>query len=270
MPHPTTTVVGYGLGLDSTGALLRIMDDPEQHGILPDFSNLVVITSQVGDEWSDTYDLVERHILPMFAERSIRYIQVARAHPASGRVYDLLSDTRTPTHLVRRGNWSLAQEHRAAGTIPLRGGPGHPCSVKFKGQVLDASIRDLVGTGYRHLVGYEYGEPSRAEKDSTYTTNGRIPWYPLIEAGLTRDMIQDYVLERIGIIWPKSACVACPFTNVSGGLQLLLERARRFPNDIGAAGALEYAARAINSNMTLYAKTNLDRLMRESGQVAAG
>jgi hypothetical protein len=53
-------VWSYGMGAESTAGILRILTDatarPET--IAPDFSNLVIVIAQTGDEWSTTGRLV--------------------------------------------------------------------------------------------------------------------------------------------------------------------------------------------------------------------
>ncbi len=52
-------VWSYGMGAESAG-ILRVLTDPTSRPdtIAPDFSNLVLVIAQTGDEWSTTGRLV--------------------------------------------------------------------------------------------------------------------------------------------------------------------------------------------------------------------
>jgi hypothetical protein len=55
---------------------------------------LVVITSQVGNEYQDTGRDVEAHILPLMREHRIRYVQVARKGHLEAEGITVLDDSR--------------------------------------------------------------------------------------------------------------------------------------------------------------------------------
>ncbi|WP_134046535.1 hypothetical protein [Amycolatopsis arida] len=50
----------YGMGAESTAGICRMLTDPSTRPdtIAPDYSNLVVVIAQTGDEWSTTGKLV--------------------------------------------------------------------------------------------------------------------------------------------------------------------------------------------------------------------
>ena len=45
----------------------------------------------------------------------------------------------------------------------------------------------------------------------SYDTVFRQSFYPLVEWGWTRQDCIDYLRQKLGITWRKSACVQCPF-----------------------------------------------------------
>lgn len=81
-------VLSYGLGVDSTAMFLRWLNEPDSRDF--DLDDLLVVTAMTGNEWPDTVELVERHILPRFREAGVTFAQVARAGASQkdGIVYD--------------------------------------------------------------------------------------------------------------------------------------------------------------------------------------
>jgi hypothetical protein len=69
------TILSFGLGCESA-LLVRWLFEPESRSC--PLSGLVVITAQTGDEYEDTRELVEEHILPLLRQHGVRYVQVAR------------------------------------------------------------------------------------------------------------------------------------------------------------------------------------------------
>ena len=67
--------------------------------------DLIVITSQVGDEYTDTGRDVEAHILPLMRAHGIRYVQVARHGHFEADGITVLDDSRVELidgYLVRK------------------------------------------------------------------------------------------------------------------------------------------------------------------------
>ena len=56
--------------------------------------DLLVVSAQTGDEYEDTQELVETHILPLLREYNVRYVQVARKGPVEADGIVVLDDTR--------------------------------------------------------------------------------------------------------------------------------------------------------------------------------
>ncbi|MFJ1757599.1 hypothetical protein [Kitasatospora sp. NPDC088134] len=263
-------LLSLGLGADSAYALWRLLTEPACHGIREDFSNLTVVTSMTGDEWSDTIDLSERHLLPLMAQKGVRYVQVARGGRRDADGYAVLSDTRHPVHIEASGPWALSDELRASGTLPMYSGGQHVCSIKYKGWVIDRWAKDHMPTGYRHIIGYDADELKRARKDCGFTTNGRRPWYPLIAWRMSRPALLAELKRAFGVDWPKSYCVECPFPSVAASRDAHLARARRLPAEAAMAVCLEYVAHALNPLTTLYSGgTSLADLLALDGNEAA-
>ena len=70
------TILSYGMGVESSAILLRWIMSPATRPC--PLEDLIVITAQVGDEYTDTGRDVSTHILPLMRALGIRYVQVAR------------------------------------------------------------------------------------------------------------------------------------------------------------------------------------------------
>ncbi|WP_030277128.1 hypothetical protein [Streptomyces sp. NRRL B-24484] len=123
-PEPCRqTVLCWGLGADSTAILIRLLEEPTAHGLRPDLADLTVITSLTGMEWPNSVDLAERYVLPLLRAKQVRYVQIARGGASIAKSgIEVLSDTRNPTVVHTSGRWSLLQDLRLSGTIPMYGG----------------------------------------------------------------------------------------------------------------------------------------------------
>lgn len=239
-------VLSYGLGVDSTALLLRWLTEPDSRNFA--LSDLLVITSMTGDEWPQTGQLVQEHILPRLAAAGVRYAQVARAGSKQAEGIRVLEDTTSPQRLHLSGAYRLSDELIAAGTIPQASG-NRLCSMKFKGWVIDTYLAHHAPLATRHAFGFELGEQRRADdcarhmpgrlalgfetteqtrarRAREYDTAHRAAEFPLIEWGWDRAACLAYIHETTGVAnWPKSACVYCPFSLTSkAGRQRSLER----------------------------------------------
>jgi predicted amidophosphoribosyltransferase len=113
-------VLSYGLGVDSTALLLRWLSEPDSRDF--DLSDLLVVTAMTGDEWPDTVDLVERHVLPRLAEAGVTYAQVARGGASQKEGIAVLEESDEPHRLYADGAYRLSDELTRAGTIPQAAG----------------------------------------------------------------------------------------------------------------------------------------------------
>ncbi|MEV7011747.1 hypothetical protein [Streptosporangium sp. NPDC051022] len=255
-PAAAPVILSYGLGVDSTAILLRWLLEPETRDF--DLANLVVLTAQTGNEWPETGRLVEQHIYPLLREHGIRTVQVARATSSQSDGITILGDTRTPERCYIAGAYTLAEEMFAAGTVPQTGG-ARLCSVKSKGWCLDQWIKNHTQGGpHRHVIGFEAEEMRRVLRDSQLGLPGRIPSYPLVEWGWTRQTCEDYILAHLGVAWPKSACSFCPYALTSqAGLERTLTRYIAHPEEAMLPLLMEHIAVALNPRQGLIAGDRL-------------
>lgn len=266
-----TVLFSYGMGVDSTAIYLRWreMTDEERGFKLDD---LIVITAQTGSEYPETIRLVTEHILPLFREDGIRFVELAKPGPtvAHGR-YKELQDTREPVALHPDGVFRLIDENRDAGTIPQYGSR-RLCSLKFKGEPIDAWVTDNLPGPFTHVVGYEKEEgpwmgPGPAPKGWTRPGSSRVekdlrgwedqkeegkplalrrhPSYPLVDWQWDRAKCLDSIAERTGASWAKSACTFCPFAEDRGLGRLSCGQAVETMK-------LEAVAVALNPRQTLF------------------
>ncbi|WP_234798272.1 hypothetical protein [Mycobacteroides chelonae] len=262
-----SVAMSWGMGLDSTALLLRWILEPHTRDF--ELDDLVLCTSMTGNEFFSTYRDVTNHVLPVLREHNVRFVQIARSQrkttKAGGGVV-VLDDSRQPQQLHIQGQYTLADEMLAAGTIPQLGGI-RACSIHSKGECLDPVIADITaGNPFRHVIGYESGEINRANKDRLYDTDLRTGWYPLVEWGWDRQRCQDYVQEVLGCTWHKSACTFCPFAmTTAAGRAALLQRYREEPDAGAQAMFLEHVARSLNPTQTLIAGSSVADLITDAG-----
>ncbi|MCX4792012.1 hypothetical protein OG369_39890 [Streptomyces sp. NBC_01221] len=259
--------LSFGLGLDSTGVLLSVLDNPADYGVAKDYSDFFVMTALTGFEFPDTIAAVQKHVLPRLREKGIRYVQVARAGHRDGDGVEVVSDTTNPGKVFSRGQWTLMDELEANGTVPQYAG-GHLCSLKYKAWPQDRLQLDQAG-GQKvgKLFGYNADEYKRAAKankhqarrDKEAGTQTFALDYPLIRLGLDREGVKGYVKERLGVAMPKSYCPVCPFSGVCSPQPDHLERLRKFPALAARVLRLEYVSMALNANSSLYKDDTLFR-----------
>lgn len=259
--HPAPkVVVSYGMGVDSTAILLRWFQEPETQPCADD--DILIVTAMTGNEWYQTRSQVETHMLDIIRAKGWRFAQIARRGNSSAHGYVVLSDTNDPDRLYVEGDFSLADEMLAAGTVPQVGGT-RKCSIKAKGEPLDAFIWDQVGEApFVHVMGFESNEQSRAVRDSKDGRKGlekagrdpeqRTPSYPLIEWGWDRQACLDYIAKHLGVNWEKSACVFCPFalSNKANRAETL-KRFAASPQESLLALRMEHTSVALNPEQTL-------------------
>jgi hypothetical protein len=156
----TTTILSYGMGVESTALLLRWVLEPDTRPC--PLADLIVVSAQVGDEFSDTGRDVETHILPLMRAHGIRYVQVARHGHLEADGITVLSDTRQPSTVYLNGDYRLSDELRRNGTVPQFAGV-HRCALKFKAFVIEKWLTDNVRGEATHAIGYNAQERGRVE-----------------------------------------------------------------------------------------------------------
>jgi hypothetical protein len=120
MANSVATILSYGMGVESSAILLRWVMSPVTRPC--SLEDLIVITSQVGDEYTDTGRDVEAHILPLMRAEGIRYVQVARHGHFEADGITVLDDSRTPARVFLEGDYKLSDELKRNGTVPQYGG----------------------------------------------------------------------------------------------------------------------------------------------------
>ncbi|OHU75721.1 hypothetical protein BKG84_27320, partial [Mycobacteroides chelonae] len=247
--------------------LLRWLEEPSSRDF--DLQELVVVSSMTGHEFDSTRRAVDAHVLPRLRAHSVRFVQIARSQRRTTRAGDgivVLDDSREPQFLYADGAYTLGQEMLSAGTIPQRGGM-RACSIHSKGDCLDPVIARITqGRPYRHAIGFEANERARAEKDRRYNTAVRTGFYPLQTWGWSREDCQRYVVDLVGVPFPKSACGFCPFAMSSeSGRSRQVERYRQEPAMGAEALFLEFVARSLNPAQTLIENSSAAEMVAAAG-----
>lgn len=281
------TVLSYGMGVESSAILTNWLFTPSSRPC--SLEDLIVITSQTGDEYKDTQRDVEAHILPLLRKNWVRYVQVARAGHLERDGITVLSDTREPEALYIQGDYKLSDELRAAGTVPQYGGISHACSLKFKAWVIETWMSLNLKEPIRHAFGYNANEDKRMAKSdvamvkrvafgfnadeqsriiraSTYDSPSRQSFYPLLEWGWSRQNCIDYLQQCFGVLWKRSSCVYCPFNALKADA---IARHQEHPIQVGEAMMLEHLSLSLNPRGTLYRNQSLIDITQQSGNIAA-
>ncbi|MFF0386807.1 hypothetical protein [Streptomyces sp. NPDC004286] len=247
-------VINWGLGVDSTAYLVRMLEDPVAHGV--DLDRTMVMHQLTGDEWPTTREHANRFVLPLLREHSVRLVQVAR----SSRSLDItvMDDSRRPDQLIERGPWTLWEEYESNGTVPQQGGI-RLCSLHAKGEVGDMLIAQAVGNRpFRQVMGFNADEVGRSLTDEVASKNPlRQGVYPLIDWGWGREQCEEFLHERFGVHWEKSYCTFCCFPVSMGAMADHLDRMRAHPEIAGRVLRLEYTSVSLNPKAQLYGRHSL-------------
>lgn len=261
-------VLSYGMGVDSTAILLRWLTEPASRDF--DLEDLVVLTAHTGDEFDQTLRDVEEVVLPELRRCRVRFVQVGRSQcktTASGDGVVVLDDSTQPRQLHVTG-YKLSTEMLSAGTLPQRGGV-RKCSIHAKANCLEPVIaRITAGRAYRHVLGFESGEPARAAKDAAFNSQRRVGWYPLVEWNWDRRQCLEFIAARTNRWWAKSACSYCVFAMATRtGRESVIERWRGEPQAGAQALFLEFVARSLNERQTLIADSSAAELVAQANLV---
>jgi hypothetical protein len=207
--------------------------------------------------------LVERHILPLLREHGVRYVQVARGGRSTSDGLVILGDSRTETRCHTEGGpWTLYSEMTEAGTVPQFRTGERKCSLHFKGEPLDAWLREeMNGRGFRHVMGFNADEMFRVERDSSYSTEQRASEYPLVAWGWGREACEAFLAETFGEPWTKSCCTFCPFACNKAGIAAHMARLANFPEAAADIMVMERTATALNATQTLYSGKSVETML---------
>jgi hypothetical protein len=200
------------MGVESTGILVRWILEPATRDF--ELSELIVVTPQTGQEFPDTKQCVEKYLAPLLKVSGIRWVQIARAAQSVSEGFRVLSDTRSAEICYTGGQYRLGQELEAAGTVPEYAHGKRKCSIKSKGDPLDAWIAQELGEQpFRRFLGFNAEEEKRVTRDLSYSCVERQSEYPLLDWAWTRERTQEYLQRVFHIVWPKSCCSFCPFSS---------------------------------------------------------
>jgi hypothetical protein len=279
-------VLSNGLGVESVAIILRWLLEPETRDF--PIEQLTVVTAMVGAEWPDTGDDFTKYILPLFREHRVRFVQVARKGHLERDGIIILNDSRATERLYLAGAYTLTQELESAGTVPQYGSE-HRCSLKFKAFVIESWMEQYLSGLVRHTFGYNADELDRVAKcdaataarvsfgfnadeldrvalGQKYDRPSRISHYPLVLWGWTRQKCLEYIHEKLGVVWRKSACRYCPFARITADH---IARQKQFPADTAQAMVTERLSLAMNQRGQLYKKQPLYQIVQNSGNHAA-
>ena len=177
-------ILSYGLGADSTALLLKYLSETDEERGFP-LENLIVITSLVGREWDETVDKVQRFILPLLRQHNILTIQCGRMSDYSAEGWIIYECSRQPQRIyqdvAQRIGWTLDRHLLRNGIVPQRRKGARTCTLRFKGEVIDAIVRHLFAVSpmatYKREIGYNADEVGRANRSEGYGSTGVKPTY---------------------------------------------------------------------------------------------
>ena len=134
------------------------------------------------------------------------------------------------------------------GTTPGRTGPARIRKVQRSRD--QARRQERSGSSETHIAfGFNAEERKRIDRAASYDSPLRQSFYPLVEWGWTRQDCIDYLRQKLGVTWRKSACVQCPFNSLTDDA---LARHREHPEQVADAMLLEHVSLSLNPRGTLY------------------
>lgn len=173
-------VLSLGMGVDSVGILTRWLHEPETRWF--DLEDLVVLTAQVGAEFKSTAEHMERFVLPLLREHSVRYVQLSRGGPLARDRYVVLDDSTSPERMHMSGPWTLTDYQLDIGSVPQFANGKRDCTQKAKGEPQDWWKKDHLGDDpHVHVLGFSSEEGRRILRDSSYLTDHRSARFPLAD-----------------------------------------------------------------------------------------
>ncbi len=208
-------VANYGGGVNSVAQLLFLY----RLGVKP----VAIIMSDPGHEKTQTHVYRETIVNPWL--RSIEWPEVVLVSRETEAVYR------------PRSQWkgSLGDDCYRKSMLPSAAYGLKSCSMKFKAEPMiwyllrQGWAKALWEQGGRitRAIGYDRDESKRVNKHRHYINGAAVdefsspgeaekfkPWYPLYDAGVTRDGCED-LIKAFG--WPlpvKSSCTFCPYNSL--------------------------------------------------------
>ena len=289
----TFHVLNWGLGVESSAILLLWIFFPSTRPF-KHWNQLIIVVAQTGDESPETKYLCETYILPLLRSIGVRLVQAAKHGASKADGYTLLADTCEPYEIHTEGDHKLSDNMLTDGWVPRVGRP-HICAMRWKGEVLDVLIGDIIYTiqeamdvltmlclcdrGDRFAwlyacwllttrdniqigpyLGYNAEELGRMKDAQDYGCHGAKFLFPLIDRGLTRDDCIELIYSIFRVIWRKSCCVFCPFQKKAAAIA-------HYQSDPQAAVFalwVEFNALAMNSRMKLFERYGMQDICRDA------
>jgi hypothetical protein len=119
---------------------------------------------------------------------------------------------------------------------------------------------------HRLIFGYNFLEQKRITKARGYKTAYCVPEFPLDLWGMDRGDCIEYLLDRFGVVWRKSACRFCVFCSVN---EDALERWRVEAEGAGESMFTEHIALCMNPRSTLFRGGSMRSFVEADGNDAA-
>ena len=258
------------MGVESQAILERWVAEPESRPFVTWDQLIVVTAQVGEEHKKDTIRDCEARMLPLLREHNVRFVEVARRgfHEEDGIV--VLQDTRQPMKMHPDGCYSLSSYLLRSGTVPQFGGEHRCAmkfkafvietwlALEFQHLDLKVPVHHVFGYNAdettrtakseyhiaRHnadrdierpktplmVFGFNSEEIGRVERSMLYDGPNRVGNYPLDEWAWPRQKCIDYIQEKSGIVWRKSACSFClagdTLVSARGGISTLRELAK--------------------------------------------
>ena len=188
-------IISLGAGVQSSAMLLMAMDG--RFGDIPE----AAVFADPGWETKATYEWLEKleqvstiPIIRLTTGKSIR----SECHDGGPRSRKDGERFVTMPFYVRNPDGSSGMGRRQ-------------CTKEYKLSPLMKYWRSLGATAKNPVecwIGISTDEAHRMKPSQVKYAVNR---YPLIEAGLSREDCQNYLMEKMGAKAPKSSCIGCPF-----------------------------------------------------------
>lgn len=196
-PDRQPLVVAYGMGVDSTAALIEL----SRRAVLPD----AILFADTGNEKDETYAYLPI-IQSWLREKGFPPVTVVRYEPKKFKNYPPYS--------------TLGENCLTNGTLPSLAFGFKSCSIKWKIAPQNSWTNKWpmavnawrYGMRVKKLIGYDASPKDRNRyahavglEDDKYEY-----WYPLIEWGFDREDCKEIIRSEGLPVPPKSACYFCP------------------------------------------------------------
>lgn len=194
-------VLSYGGGLDSFAILVRsieINDKPDVAIFMDVAGGTEKKDSPVPGEWPGTYRHIREIVIPMCKKAGIEFVWLGPQIPVRAG---------TPGE-----SRSLFEWMEVRGQIPVSN-EKRICTTVAKVERFETWMRQRYGDQRIEVwIGFEAGEERRIKKDpNAHLTAQRVNRFPLYEWQWCRCRAEQYVRSKKLPVPRKSACVFCPF-----------------------------------------------------------